>query len=122
MLTPIARRKDAVAAFEEAQVVATAVAGTRDWVNTPPNDLRPPAFADAGAPRTDKATGPLRARSRSRCSTTSALAELGCGGILGVGQGLRRAAAAGAARLRAQGRAPATSRWSARASPSTPAA
>ncbi len=30
-------------------MLAGAVAATRDWVNTPPGDLRPPAFADAVA-------------------------------------------------------------------------
>ena len=40
---------DAAAAAEvaRAEVVARAVRLTRDWVNTPPNALRPPQFADA---------------------------------------------------------------------------
>src|SRR6478735_1853591 len=49
VLSEGARRKEVTAAFEEAQLVARAVAVTRDWVNTPPNDLTPPAFADAVA-------------------------------------------------------------------------
>lgn len=47
ILSAIARRSDAVTAFEEAQIVAQAIAGTREWVNVPPADLTPPAFADA---------------------------------------------------------------------------
>ena len=34
---------------DEIERVARAVALTRDWVNTPPNRLRPPDFADAVA-------------------------------------------------------------------------
>ena len=46
VLSQVARRKETVEAFETAQVVARAVATTRDWVNMPPGDLTPPAFAD----------------------------------------------------------------------------
>ena len=86
MLSPAARRKDAIAAFEEAQVLAGAVAATRDWVNTPPGDLTPPAFADAVV----EAAKPY-ARGKGKVTVTvldeQKLAELGCGGILGVGGG-----------------------------------
>lgn len=88
VLAPGARRKETATAFEEAQVVAAAVAATRDWVNTPPGDLTPPAFADAVV-----AAGKSLSKGRGapKVSITvrdeQELAELGCGGILGVGQG-----------------------------------
>lgn len=83
--------KDAEAqqAVETAQVVARAVAQTRDWVNMPPGDLTPAVFADAvsslvkdrskGLPRGGKVTVTVM--------DETALAEAGCGGILGVGAG-----------------------------------
>ena len=88
VLSGIARRDAASEAFELAQVVAGAVASTRDWVNTPPGDLRPPVFADAVA---EAARAASRGRGRAKVSVTvhdeAMLAELGCGGILGVGGG-----------------------------------
>jgi len=88
VLSPAARKKDAVAGFEEARIVADAVAATRDWVNTPAGDLRPPMFADAVA-AAGKALG--KGRGAPKVSVTihdeASLVELGCGGILGVGQG-----------------------------------
>ena len=41
VLSPSARKKEMVAAFEEAQVISRAVATTRGWVNAPPGDLTP---------------------------------------------------------------------------------
>jgi leucyl aminopeptidase len=88
VLTPSARRKETVTAFEEAQVVVRAIVQTRDWVNTPPGDLTPPAFADAAV-----ASGKEWGKGRGAPKVTvkvldeKRLAELGCGGILGVGQG-----------------------------------
>ena len=87
VLTPAARKQEVVAALAEAQVVAGAVAACRDWVNTPPGDLTPPAFADAVV----ESTAPY-AKGRGKVLTVTvhdeaALADLGCGGILGVGQG-----------------------------------
>ena len=46
VLSEAARAKTTQTAFETAQLVAAAVARTRDWVNTPPGDLTPPVFAD----------------------------------------------------------------------------
>ncbi|MGZ4446750.1 MAG: leucyl aminopeptidase [Nocardioides sp.] len=88
LLSAEARKKDFVAAFEEAQVVARAVAGVRDWVNTPPGDLTPPAFADAVA-AAGKELGKGRGAPKItvRVLDEKELAELGCGGILGVGAG-----------------------------------
>jgi len=82
VVSPIAKRAEAVTAFEEAQVLADAVCTVRDWVNTPPGDLTPPTFADAVVAAAAEVPG---------VSTTvydeQQLAELGCGGILAVGTG-----------------------------------
>jgi leucyl aminopeptidase len=66
---------------KRAPVVARAVARTRDWVNTPPNDLRPPGFADAVA-----AAG-AAAGLTVEVLDERALKRGGYGGILAVGQG-----------------------------------
>jgi len=75
------RAKPAEQALESAEVVARAVARTRDWVNTSPRDLTPQGFADA-------VTSLDRPQ---RMSVTvwdeRRLAAERCGGILGVGQG-----------------------------------
>ncbi|GEP37174.1 putative cytosol aminopeptidase [Nocardioides psychrotolerans] len=86
LLCPNPRRKEMTTAFEEAQVVARAVAQTRDWVNTPPGDLTPPAFAEAAVASGKEWT---KGRGGPKVTVTvldeKRLAELGCGGILGVG-------------------------------------
>ena len=82
ILSAIARRTDAVTAFEEAQILAQAVAGTREWVNVPPADLTPPAFADAIAHVAGLVEGV-----EATVYDEEQLAELGCGGILAVGMG-----------------------------------
>ena len=86
LLCPTPRRKEMVVAVEEAQVVARAVAQTRDWVNTPPGDLTPPVFADAVVASGKEWT---KGRGGPKVTVTvldeKRLAELGCGGILGVG-------------------------------------
>ena len=86
VLSPAARRKETIAAFEEAQVLARAVATARDWVNMPPGDLTPPAFADAVV-----AAGKPHAKGKGKVKVTvldeRALADLGCGGLLGVAGG-----------------------------------
>ncbi|MCW2794699.1 leucyl aminopeptidase [Nocardioides sp.] len=88
ILSPIARKKEAVAAFGEAQVVTAAVATTRDWVNTPPGDLTPPAFAEAvAAAGKDLSKGRGAPKVTIKVLDEKQLAELGCGGILGVGAG-----------------------------------
>ena len=88
VLSPGARRKETVRAFDEARIVSRAVATTRDWVNTPPGDLTPPAFADAAVASGKEWT---KGRGGPKVTVTvldeERLAELGCGGILGVGQG-----------------------------------
>ncbi len=88
LLSPIARKKEAVTAFEEARIVSRAVAATRDWVNTPPRDLTPPAFADSVVAAGKELTKGRGAPKVSiKVHDEVALAELGCGGILGVGAG-----------------------------------
>ena len=88
VLSSVARRKETISAFEEAQLVARAIATTRDWVNTPPGDLTPPAFADAVAEATKELTkGRGAPKVAIKVYDEVQLAELGCGGILGVGAG-----------------------------------
>ncbi|MBJ7358007.1 leucyl aminopeptidase [Nocardioides sp.] len=88
LLSPGARRSDMQAVVDEAQLVAEAVARTRDWVNTPPGDLTPPAFADAvveAAKEASKGRGVRRVS--ARVFDEKELLAMGCGGILGVGNG-----------------------------------
>ena len=88
LLTPIARKAEAIEAFQTAQVVSAAVAATREWVNLPPVDLTPPAFADAVVEAHKEATqGRGAPKIGLKVHDEKSLAELGCGGILGVGQG-----------------------------------
>jgi leucyl aminopeptidase len=88
VLTSGARRSEMQTVADEAQVVAEAVARARDWVNTPPGDLTPPAFADAvveAAKETSKGRGARKVS--ARVIDEKELLALGCGGILGVGDG-----------------------------------
>jgi len=81
VLSPIARRQEAVAAFDEAQLLSAAVAATRDWVNTPAGDLTPPQLVDEIV-KAAKGT-----KVKVKVLDDSELARLGCGGLLGVGGG-----------------------------------
>lgn len=83
VVSPIARRQEAAKAFAEAQLLVEAVATTRDWVNTPPGDLTPPVFADTVLAAC-KALG-RGSKVKATVFDEVKLAELGCGGILGVG-------------------------------------
>jgi len=88
VLSSGARRTEMQTAADDAQVVAEAVARARDWVNTPPGDLRPPAFADAVVEAAKEASKGRGARKVSaRVIDEKELLALGCGGILGVGNG-----------------------------------
>jgi leucyl aminopeptidase len=88
VLSPTARKKDLVTAFEEAQVLSRAVTATRDWVNLPPGDLTPPVFADAVSDAVAEVTkGRGAPKVGVKVLDEKRLEELGCGGILGVGQG-----------------------------------
>ncbi len=78
---PDAADKAVRAEARRATVVARAVARTRDWVNIPPNDLRPPAFADAVADAGRTAGLDVEVLDEK------ALKRGGYGGILAVGQG-----------------------------------
>lgn len=90
VLTPAARRSEITGAVESAQVVVDAVTAARDWVNTPPADLTPPAFADAIAAAVRTANKQLPSGGTKIKATVldeERLAELGCGGLLAVGAG-----------------------------------
>ena len=88
ILSPIARQAEAVAAFEAAAVVAEAVAGTRDWVNTPPGDFTPEHFVQAVRGLHASVTKGRGAPKLTLVVHDEAdLARMGCGGILGVGAG-----------------------------------
>ncbi len=82
VISSAARRKEAIAAFDEAQLIADAVIAARDWVNTPPGDLTPALFADEIVAAVKPVVGV-----RAKVYDEARLAELGCGGILGVGAG-----------------------------------
>jgi leucyl aminopeptidase len=88
VLSSLARDDAAREVFEQAQVVADAVATTRDWVNEPPGRFTPELFAEAAAAAHGEVT---KGRGAPKVSLEvfdeGALAELGCGGILGVGAG-----------------------------------
>ncbi|WP_129339392.1 leucyl aminopeptidase [Cellulomonas endophytica] len=87
LVTPLAREAAARAAVARAEVVAAAVHGTRDLVNTAPNDLYPAAVAEA-ARAAVKAAG-LRTLKVSVLDE-KALASGGYGGLTAVGQGSAR--------------------------------
>jgi leucyl aminopeptidase len=78
---PDAKDRAARAELTRAAVVGAAVARCRDWVNTPPNLLRPPAFADAVAAAAAVAGVTVQVLDEK------ALRAGGYGGILAVGQG-----------------------------------
>ena len=106
ILSDAARRQDAIAALEDARAVDELVRVTRDWVNTPPNDLPPATFAESA--RSSPTSAGRGAASRGvevEVLGPEELEELGCGGILGVGQGSHQRAAAGQAHLGARGAA-----------------
>jgi leucyl aminopeptidase len=78
---PTAGDKAARAEAKRATVVTAAVHRSRDWINTPPNDLRPPAFADAAVAAAGKAGLDVEVLDER------ALKRGGYGGILAVGMG-----------------------------------
>jgi leucyl aminopeptidase len=84
VLTDAARTKSAQHAVEVARIVADATTLARDWVNTPPGDLTPEAFADAvvAARKAHK-----RAKVTVSVTDDAELREQGFGGIVGVGRG-----------------------------------
>lgn len=84
VLTSIARQAGAVKAVERAAVVAAAVDQARDWVNTPPADIRPPVFADQIK---EWASAASDGAVRVTIWDERKLERERCGGILAVGAG-----------------------------------
>jgi leucyl aminopeptidase len=85
--TSFARSARAKAAVARAEVIAAAVHGTRDLVNTPPNVLFPASFADAAK----SAVKELGAKGvKITVLDDKQLAAGGYGGLTGVGQGSAR--------------------------------
>lgn len=80
ILTAFARKATTGKALDRARTVAAAVNRTRDWVNSPPGDLRPPEFAR-------QISEYVPAAVRAEVWDERRLAREKCGGILGVGQG-----------------------------------
>jgi leucyl aminopeptidase len=78
---PDAGDATARAEVDRAAVVTGVVARTRDWVNTAPNELRPPGFADAVAAAASQAGLDVEVLDEE------ALRAGGYGGIIAVGQG-----------------------------------
>ncbi len=81
VVTPQARSGAAKAALARAEVLAAAVHGVRDLVNTPPRDLYPAAFADI-AKAAAKGT-----KIKVTVLDEKELASGGYGGLVAVGQG-----------------------------------
>ncbi len=81
LVVPDAGDKAAKAEVKRAAAVAGAVALARDWINTPPNYLRPPHFADAAEAAASKAGLDVEVLD------DKALRKGGYGGILAVGGG-----------------------------------
>ncbi|PFG32893.1 leucyl aminopeptidase [Sanguibacter antarcticus] len=84
VVTPLAQQAAVKKSGERAAIVAQAVHGTRDLVNTAPNDLFPAAFADI-ARAAVRGTG-----IKISVLDEKALTAGGYGGLLGVGLGSSR--------------------------------
>jgi leucyl aminopeptidase len=78
---PDAAARLAKAAVKRSGTVTAAVARTRDWINTAPNELRPPQFAEQAAEAARAAQLDVTVLDEK------ALAKQGYGGILAVGLG-----------------------------------
>jgi leucyl aminopeptidase len=78
---PDASSRTARAEVDRAAIVGAAVARTRDWVNSAPNDLRPPAFAEQAAALASAAGLDVEVLDDKQ------LRDGGYGGITAVGQG-----------------------------------
>ncbi|PID54619.1 MAG: leucyl aminopeptidase [Micrococcales bacterium] len=84
ILSALARDKQARAALARAQVLAAAVHGARDLVNTPPLDLFPQAFADIAHAAAAEAGVSVSVLDEKQ------LKKDGYGGLTAVGQGSSR--------------------------------
>ena len=80
IITAFARKTTSVKSLERATTVAGAVNQARDWVNSPPGDLRPPEFAK-------QISEYVPASVKAEIWDEKRLLKEKCGGILGVGQG-----------------------------------
>ncbi len=87
ILSDASRRADAVAALGKARTVGQVLHRARDWVNTPPNDLTPELFVDAVRAFHKELGGRGKSKLDIEVLGVEQLQDLGCGGILGVGQG-----------------------------------
>jgi leucyl aminopeptidase len=81
VITPSARTEAAEAIARRTEILAAAVAGTRDLVNTPPVDLFPESFAEQARAAADGLPITVTVLAESE------LADGGFGGLLAVGQG-----------------------------------
>jgi leucyl aminopeptidase len=81
LLVADAADKDAKSEVKRATAIASAVLRARDWINTPPNDLRPPHFADQAEAAASKVGLDVEVLDEK------ALRKGGFGGILAVGTG-----------------------------------
>ena len=79
VFTELARKSAGAQTLARNETMAAAVRRTRDWVNQPPNELNPVTFAEQAAAAA-KGSG-----LKVTVLDEKQLAELGCGGILGVG-------------------------------------
>ena len=86
LLSDVARRQETMTAFDDTRAVSDLVRVARDWVNTPPNDLTPVVFAQAVQALVDD-RGKHAPGLSVEVLGVEDLERLGCGGILGVGQG-----------------------------------
>ena len=85
-LSDVARTEAARGALDRALVTAELIGRVRDWVNTPPNDLTPAAFADSVVALHKERAG-RRDGLEIEVLGPEQLEELGCGGVLAVGGG-----------------------------------
>lgn len=80
ILSPFARQSTAAKGLDRAATVIESVNQVRDWVNTPPGDLRPPEFARQIVDFVGESL-------KVSVWDEKRLIKEKCGGILGVGQG-----------------------------------
>src|SRR5699024_10361091 len=78
------KAKEAKAALERGQIVATAVTSARDLINTAPNDLYPESFAAAAR------AAVKGSKVKIKVLDENDLRSGGYGGLIGVGQGSER--------------------------------
>jgi leucyl aminopeptidase len=84
VLSDLARQAAATEAMETAQVVSSARTLVRDWVNNPPLDFTPAAFADTVVAANRRRKG---GKVTVKVLDDKALEDGGYGGIIGVGRG-----------------------------------